>query len=267
MSGIHKINQEGREIVYKATGTGQPVVLLHGFAEDSEVWKYQVEALKDNYRLILPDLTLPPFRAGYPLSMESLADDVAAILTYESISSCVLIGHSMGGYIALAFAEKYPSMLAAFGFFHSTAYADSPEKKVTRQRSIEFIRTHGTYEFLTQSVPNLFSPHFRTRHTGVIAATIAQYKNLDPALLVACYEGMMQRPDRTHVLRSFDKPVLFIIGRHDNAVPFAQSLQQCYQPQLSYIHILENSGHMGMWEETAEGNQILTSFLQDVLVN
>jgi len=262
MSDQKEIIFQGKKTRYTVVGQGSPVVLVHGFAEDSDVWKYQRESLSKHHRLIIPDLPgAGTSELTDTFSMELAADCLLQILQHENIAHTVLIGHSMGGYITLAFAEKYPDRLRAFGLFHSTAYADNDEKKTTRQRSIEFIRTHGSYEYLKQSIPNLFSPESRISMGGAISGMIEQYKHFNPLTLIACLQAMMQRPDRTQVLRSFKKPVLFIMGKHDTAVPYEQGLQQSHLPRISYIHILEHAGHMGMWEEKEKANPALLSFL------
>jgi len=267
MPGQKEIIFQGKKIRYTVIGQGYPVVLVHGFAEDSDVWKYQREELSKHYCLITPDL---PGAGNSELtdtfSMELAADCILQILQQENIPNTIFIGHSMGGYITLAFAEKYPERLRAFALFHSTAYADSDERKANRQRGIEFIRTHGGYEFLKQSIPNLFSPESRISMSGDIKGMIEQYRYFNPLALIACHQAMMLRPDRTHVLRSFKKPVLFMMGKNDTAVPYEQSLQQSHLPRISYIHILEHSGHMGMWEEIEKANRALLSFLSGARV-
>lgn len=258
-----------KHIWYRVTGTGKPVVLLHGFAEDSSVWKYQEKELSEKYQLIIPDLPgSGRSEMTDDMSIEGMAECIHQLLCSElgnDASSVTIIGHSMGGHITLAFAEKYPTMLGAFGLFHSTAYPDSNEKKIARQRGIEFIRKHGSYAFLQQSTPNLFAEVYRTKNASSINDMIEQYKDFDPTALTTYYEAMIQRPDRTAVLRSFSKPVLFIAGKVDKAVPFEDSMKQCHLPQLSYIHMLENSAHMGMWEETGKTNTALTMFLEDLV--
>jgi pimeloyl-ACP methyl ester carboxylesterase len=264
-----QLNTVDGSIHYTVAGNGRPVMLLHGFGEDSDVWKYQLRALSPFYRIILPDLPgsgLSPFHAGNG-SMEKYAAQLIAILDKENIEKFVLIGHSMGGYITLAFASKYPEKLDAFGLFHSTAYPDSAEKIATRQRGIEFIRTHGSKAFLQQSTPNLFSENYRNKHTDIINGMITQYEGFEPGALIEYYEAMIGRKDRTAVLRTFEKPVLFIIGKQDTAISPEQMLQQSHLPQISYIHFLENSGHMGMWEETAKANDALKTFLDGVYIN
>jgi pimeloyl-ACP methyl ester carboxylesterase len=258
----------GSQVYYAVTGQGIPVVLLHGFGEDEDVWRYQVPALAAQYQLIVP--TLPGTgRSGAidDMSMEGMAACIKQIIDQElpnqkDQEGIIMIGHSMGGYITLAFAEKFPGYLKAFGLFHSSAFPDSEEKKAARRKSIGFIQKNGSHEFIQQSAPNLFTPAYRIENSGILADMIARYSNLEPASLIAYYEAMMQRPDRTSVLQSFNKPVLFIIGKHDAAIPFEDSMKQCHLPMLSTVEILEKSAHMGMWEEKEKSSQALLLFLE-----
>jgi pimeloyl-ACP methyl ester carboxylesterase len=259
------IQYNGRPVMYRVSGNGQPVVLLHGFSEDGDIWERQSRILENDYRLVIPDLPGSGESAlQEDVSMEGMAGAVKAILVEEQLAEAVVVGHSMGGYVTLALAEKDPAFVRAFGLFHSTAYPDNEEKKAARRKNIAFIQKHGTFEFLKQSVPTLFSDKFREENPDAVNSLIGQYRNFDPAALAAYYEAMMLRPDRTHVLKQFSKPILFIIGKHDNAVPFKDSLELCHLPSLSYIHILNNSGHMGMMEETEKSNEILSAFLKDI---
>lgn len=259
------IIHNGRSLFYRSLGEGKPVVLLHGFAEDGEIWSSQALYLQESFRLIIPDL---PGSGRSELtddvSMEAMAEAVNAIISEEKIIDCIIIGHSMGGYVTLAYAEKFPEPVIAFGLFHSTAYADSEEKKATRRKNIGFIHSHGTHEFLKQSVPGLFNNDFKDTHAEVVTQIIDQHKGFDPRSLIAYHQAMIQRTDKTNVLKKSTKPVLFIIGKHDNAVPLNDSLQLCHLPALSYIHILEQSGHMGMLEETQKSNLALQHFLSDI---
>jgi pimeloyl-ACP methyl ester carboxylesterase len=163
----------------------------------------------------------------------------------------------------LAFAEKYPAMLKAFGMVHSTASADTEEKKQNRRKGIEFINTHGVHEFMKGSTPNLFSEHTKELNPGLVNALINQYKDMKPEALTAYYEAMMQRPERKEVLKNFTRPVLFIGGEQDNTVPYDQVMQQSRLPLVSYLHTLHLSGHMGMWEEPNETSFILEEFIKN----
>ena len=266
---------QNKNIHYTVSGEGTPVVLLHGFAEDGDVWRYQEAALSKHCKLIIPDLPGSGKSALInDMSMEGLAASVKEIITNEMTQTSssdiaknvIMIGHSMGGYITLAFAEKYPDLLLGFGLFHSTAFPDTEEKKATRRRGIAFIQTHGSHEFIKQSSPNLFTKSYVNTNNTAIAEMIARYSSFDPLALVAYYEAMIQRPDRTAVLRSFNMPMLFIIGKNDPAIPFEDSMKQCHIPQEAVIQLMQRAAHMGMWEEKDKSTESLLSFLRHVTV-
>lgn len=267
------ITQKGKQLFYRVAGEGTTVVLVHGFGEDGTVWDLQYDAFP-GHKLIIPDL--PGSGKSDPIedmSMEGMAEALREMIVHEMAAlyykegepdSVVMIGHSMGGYITLAFAEKYSEMLKGFGLFPSTAYADSEEKKATRQKGIQFIREHGAFEFLKTTIPNLYSPETKEKSKEIILKHIASVHNFSPGTLVSYYEGMIRRPDRTHVLKQTHLPVLIMLGRHDTAVPIQDGLEQTHMPKLSYIHILEHSGHMGMREEPLEANQIISNYLRTI---
>lgn len=256
-------------ITYQVIGKGKPLLLIHGFGEDGNIWQNQIEHLKHNYQLIIPHL---PGSGGSDMiddmSIEGMAECIKELYDHEVQNSSPFGGswvgaHSMGGYIALALIEKHPNLFNSFGLIHSTAFADSEEKKAARLKSIEFIKEYGAYEFLKTTIPNLF---YRGQHGSkpsdpYIDTLIEQGKTFTDEALIAYYNAMINRPDRTNVLKSFTKPILFIIGEHDLAVPFTQSMQQCHLPQQSNVHILRNSAHMGMWEEMDKTNKIIRDFL------
>jgi pimeloyl-ACP methyl ester carboxylesterase len=264
-----------KKIFYRVEGAGRPVLLLHGFAEDGNIWNRQLDKLKQNYLLIIPDL--PGSGQSEMLdrkcTLEDYAEVVKAIVDKEIKSEkslpaeqglVAMIGHSMGGYITLAFAEKYPQLLSAFGLFHSSAYADSEEKIQTRKKAIEFIKKNGKEEFLKTSVPGLFSEKTQQERPELIEELLALANKITPGALIQYYEAMILRPDRTHILKSFSRPVLFIIGKNDTAVPVQDSLEQSHLPQISYVHILENSAHEGMWEEEELAFKYLSEFLREI---
>ena len=261
------ISYSNAVLVYYTYGEGLPVMLLHGFAETNSIWKNQTTYLSNYCKLIIPDLpgsgkSQMPGTSSINNSIEEFANAVHAIIQNENLEQCIMIGHSMGGYITLAFAEKYPEKLKAFGLFHSTAYADSDEKKIARKKGIEFIEKHGSYEFIKQSVPNLFTEDFKMKYPEIVSELIERYNNFHPRSLVSYYNAMMNRPDRTHILKDLKKTVLFIIGEKDSAVSLEHSLQQSFLPELCYIHILENAAHMGMFEDKNHSNEFLNEFLK-----
>jgi pimeloyl-ACP methyl ester carboxylesterase len=257
-----KLSYLGNNIHYRITGTGKPVVLVHGFGEDGKVWDQQVDHLRDEFQLLIPDLPGSGKSAMIgDMSMEGMAEMLKAIIDEEQLQNVVLIGHSMGGYITLAFAEKHSKYLEAFGLFHSSAYPDNEDKKTTRRKGIAFIREHGAFEFLKTSTPNLFSSSTKSERKELVDEFINSLSDFSAEALIAYYEAMMKRPDRTEVLKQAKVPVLFIIGEHDNAIPMEDVLKQTHLPETADIHILQRSGHMGMLEETAKSNEILRNFV------
>jgi pimeloyl-ACP methyl ester carboxylesterase len=276
-----EIKIAGKRIFYRVHGDGRPVMLVHGFGETGDVWKkqspLQTSPVGGGFQLIVPDL---PGSGQSELiddmSMEGMAEVLKLILDKEVFNQsesskippsggggAVMIGHSMGGYITLAFAEKYEGLLRSFGLFHSSAFADTEEKKAARRKGIEFIKEKGAFEFLNTATPNLFSPRSKNEFPGLIAEFVQSLNNFSPESLVSYYESMIKRPDRTMVLKKTKMPVLFVMGEYDNAIPLQDGLKQCHLPEKSYFHVLHQSGHMGMLEETEISNRLLEKFLNE----
>jgi pimeloyl-ACP methyl ester carboxylesterase len=256
---------ENANISYTVYGSGRAVVMIHGFGEDSSIWNVQIAFLQKDFLLIVPDIPGSGKSELFKKENVQISDYAAilkAILDEEKITTCAMLGHSMGGYITLAFAEKYTDKLNAIGLIHSTAYADDEAKIATRKKGIAFIQQNGSMAFLKTAIPNLFYNTEKSKND--IDALTENGNNFSPEALIQYYEAMMERPDRTNVLKTFHPPVLFVIGEHDKAVPFEHSLQQTHLPSHTYIHILRHSAHMGMQEETEKVNGILARFLQSV---
>ena len=247
----HAIIEKDLSLFYRIAGNGEPVVLIHGFGEHSAIWDGLIGELCKDYKLIIPDLTGSGRSTGNMenLSMDTMAEQINQILIKENIDACYMIGHSMGGYITLAFAEKYADKLKGLGLFHSTVFADSDEKKAVRLKNIEFIMKHGSARFLEQAIPNLFSDYTKQNHPGLIEETINLYSSISPTSLVTYTQAMKDRPDRSEILKKFQHPVLLIIGEFDTAIPIEQSLKMCKIADFAYIYIGARSGHMGMLEE------------------
>jgi|SRR6185437_6736153 len=264
---------QNKKIFFREEGAGPPVMLLHGFGENGNLWNHQIKSLSENYYLIIPDL--PGSGQSEMLEGECTMEDYAEVVkaiadkaifkdSNKNNLQFSLVGHSMGGYITLAFAQKYPELLNSFGLFHSSAFADDEAKKATRRKGIQFIEKNGSKAFLKMSIPNLFSENTKENRPQLITELLNIGEDILPQTLVQYYEAMILRPDRTAVLKSFSKPVLFMIGKYDNAVPLNISLEQCHLPAISTIRILQNSGHMGMWEEEKLSSTYLKGFLENI---
>ncbi|MCW3090399.1 MAG: alpha/beta hydrolase [Ferruginibacter sp.] len=261
------ITYKNSSIFYRIIGEGKTVVLIHGFPLTGDIWKEQADILKAHFKLIIPDLPGCGNSEPVPnITIEILAEIIKDIVDSEhppatSQQKVTVIGHSLGGYIALAFAEKYPQYLDAFGLFHSTAFADSEEKKQGREKAIALIKEKGSDAFASANIPGLFTKTFAEQHPALVNELIETGKMFNADTLIQYQEAMKVRPDRTAVLKNFLNPILFLIGEHDNGIPLQSSLQQSYLPAQSHVHILKNSAHMGMFEETELANQYLLRFL------
>jgi len=251
---------------YIDAGSGDTLVFLHGFCESKEVWADFIKPLQQQFRTVAIDLpghgANTQNNADY--SMSSMADDVKRQLNELRVEKCMLIGHSMGGYVSIALAEKYGQMLSGLCLFHSSALPDTEEKKENRNKTINYVEQHGVANFINPFVGPLFYHNNRER----LHAEIEMMKEIGRATPQASITGalaaMRDRPDRTHVLREARFPVLFIFGKDDSAVPLDKALAQCYLPGNSLVYFLEKTGHMGMFERTHETRKAIQKFAETI---
>jgi pimeloyl-ACP methyl ester carboxylesterase len=254
-------------IAYQKIGEGQPVVLIHGFGEDATIWDSLINHIKNNFLCInihLPGCGSSAINLGVSGSIVLLAEMVGAIFDREQIVKATILGHSMGGYIALAFAKKNEHRLNGMGLLHSTVFEDDETKKIARQKNIDFIAQHGAELFLQQTIPNLFAPNFVNMHRNVVEAQIAKTSYISSDTLMAYTYAMQNRESSRDFIEKTDLPILYVVGKQDNAVPFESSIQQYHLPKISYIHVLNEVGHMGMIEAEAKFNQLVKNYLSDI---
>lgn len=237
-------------LAYHDSGTGFPILLIHGFCESKSVWYDFVPMLNQHFRVITPDLygfgesTPPPEN----LTIEALAEAIHDIVEKLQLPQVILVGHSLGGYVSLAFAKQFPHKVAGLGMFHSTAFADTTEKKQARNAAIENIAKNGTEPFVRALIPSLFSNAQKDKCRAVIERLIAEAKMLTPETLIRTTAAMRDRSDYIEVLTQAHFPVLFIVGKDDIPVPLNSSLAQCYLPPESHVLILGRVGHHGIFE-------------------
>jgi pimeloyl-ACP methyl ester carboxylesterase len=255
-------------IHYVITGKGHTVVLLHGFGEDGTIWENQLDYFKDNYQIIIPDFRGSGQSELLPnedLSIESMAKDVKLILDAEEIKSCVVFGHSMGGYITLAFAEMFPERIIGLGLIHSTSFADSEEKKIARKKGIEFIEQNGSSAFLRATIPNLYGEKFKTASQEIFNQLLEKSLAIKKETLIAYYEAMMMRKDRTDILKETKTPVLIFIGEEDKAVSPEDALYQSSLPAKCQVKLVQGIAHTGMWESPEVLNKEIHIFLNTII--
>lgn len=244
-------------------GRGNCVVLLHGYLEAKEMWSDLALHLSKSYRVICPDLPGhgKSIFEGDEVTMEHAAISVAKLLTHLSIDKCLLVGHSMGGYVALAFAELFPEKLKGFVLLHSHPFADNDDKRKSRQLEIEQVAAGQFGSIVNINIPRLFANNnlVRLREWVKIWKTMAL---ATPVLgVMAALRGMASRRDRNSILSELKVPALMIFGRKDNLI--SSDVASLLEEQHSHIQTLwlERSGHLGPVEEPDQIKLAMTSFL------
>jgi pimeloyl-ACP methyl ester carboxylesterase len=248
---ISTVEYHNSIIRYSDAGHGESVVLLHGYLESLEIWEGFADKLAEDYRVICVDLPGHGHSGIYSTtdSMDIMADAVKHVLDVLGIGRSVIIGHSMGGYAALAFEDFYPEVTIGFVLFHSHALADTPEKRENRDREIALVRAGKKMQFINLNI----SREFATDHAGKFADRIEWARriafNTPDEGIIHALEGMKTRPDRQDVIKASTDPMLIIAGKKDNYIPF-EVYEQHFRlsPRIESL-VLEYSGHMGFVEE------------------
>jgi len=244
------INFKEGKIAYTSSGKGRAVVLLHGFLGSADIWEETKNALAKHYRVICIDL---PGHGesncfGYVHNMELMAQSVKAVMDKLRFKKYVLVGHSMGGYAALAFAELFPDYLRGLCLFHSSSYADSEQKKRDRNKAIKAVKNNYSI-YVRASIKNLFATK-NLKHLKKEISFAQQIARKTPKQgVVDALEGMKDRPNRDVILHFAKYPILFIIGKYDNILPMQSLLDQADLVKHKNVLLLENSGHMGFLEQ------------------
>ena len=250
------------KIGYESCGQGNAVVLLHGFLGSSRYWQDIIPRLCPHVHVIAPDLRGhgQSDAPDEPYSMESMADDVAELLALLNVRKAAMFGHSMGGYVTLAFADRHADRLAAFGLIHSTAYADDEKGKQNRANTIGAIRNDGIAKFADGFAPRLFAPeHVETMPERVeIARQIG--RATDPVGAIRATEAMRDRPDRNETIRRADVPVLLVAGQRDQLVAVERTFSVS-KPSVVQ-HTIPDAGHMSMLEQPEQLAEAMLAFLR-----
>lgn len=253
---------------YSRHGVGESLVLIHGFLEDASMWDGFVEEYQDRFDIICVHLLGNGVSGctGYVHSMEEQAEAIMAVLRAEKIEKCTMIGHSMGGYVTLAFAEKYLENLSGFGLFFSTALPDSEEKKLDRERAAEAIMKHKDL-FIEMTIPRLFNPDGIEKFEQDINDCITGAKLQPKQGIVANTRGMKDRQNRINVLRDPKLPILFVHGNSDPVLPNDLAAEQVKDCDHISSHFLHGVGHMGHIEAPERSFSPIVQFMETVTVN
>ena len=249
-------------ITFTDKGKGRVVVLLHGFLGSRQIWEQTSQDLSKSYRVVAIDL---PGHGqsdcfGYVHSMELIAKSVKSVMDFLRLKKYVIVGHSMGGYAGLAFADLFPENLKGLCLFHSSAYADSDEKKKDRTRSIRVVKANHQI-YTKEVVKNLFATKNIKYLKTEIAFTQKIASQVSKRSIIASLEGMKDRPNRDVILGMVHYPVMMVIGELDNVLPKEQLLEQSALLNNKHLLFLEHDGHMGFLESPKQTNKALRKFL------
>ncbi|MCI4444261.1 MAG: alpha/beta hydrolase [Lentimicrobium sp.] len=260
---MNQILYKNTKISYSDTGKGNAVVLLHGFLENQTMWQDLVPELSKKYRVITLDLLGHGETGclGYVHSMEENAEVVCAVLSKLRIRKAIFVGHSMGGYVALAFAELYPEKVRALVLQNSTSKADSNERKANRDRAIKAVKKDYT-TFVRLSISNLFSEENREKMIAEIEKVKIEALKTPLQGIVASLEGMKIRKDRETLLRSSTYPILLILGEKDPVLNYEDGLKQIENTAVKLVTFPD--GHMSHIENREELKKVLLGFFKGI---
>jgi len=258
------INYYNHKIAYDVKGQGTTLVFLHGFGENRQMWSKYTAYFSD-YQVLTIDFPNAGDSEVMEASVARMAKIVNAVLETEGIEKCIMIGHSMGGYVTLAFAKLYESKLFGYCLFHSQPNADTEEKKKGRNKAIDFVEKHGSTPYFKGLMPLLFAKGYLKDNEEVLQKLIKQGSQMSKQGVINQLKTMRDRPDNRAVLGNSKVPVCFIIGEEDVAIPTENSLNQTYLPNTADIHLLPNVGHMAMFEVQLKTVGILNRFIEFII--
>ena len=251
------------QISYSDIGKGNVIVLLHGFLENKEMWDFYIPEFAKKNRVIPIDLLGHGNSEclGYVHTMEDHADAVHAVLSELRIRKAIFVGHSMGGYVALAFAELYPEHIRGLALLNSTARADSEERKINRDRAVKAVK-QSFINFISLSIANLFSENNRERLSSEIEKVKKEALKTPLQGIVASLEGMKIRMDREVLLHLTPYPKLMVLGEKDPVLPYEETKEQIENTKVNLVSFPD--GHMSYIENQEELLKVLLNFFKRI---
>jgi pimeloyl-ACP methyl ester carboxylesterase len=249
------------EIQYRVEGQGPAIVFLHGFMESARIWRPFLEKLKSKFTVIR--INLPGHGKssvyGEVHTMEFMAESVKAVLDHEKIEKAMFVGHSMGGYVGLALAEKYPSLMNGLVLFSSISFSDTLERKKDRNRAIVAAEAHKM-KYITSVIPNLFFERTGAKASKRIFKLVKIASKQPIEGITAALKGMIERPDRTNILSTANFPTLILTGHDDLLIPLERTQEMAKLAPNAQTIILEHCGHVGFIEQEKESIKIILTF-------
>jgi pimeloyl-ACP methyl ester carboxylesterase len=257
----------GRRINYSDSGKGHVVVLLHGYLESSEVWDGFADKLAEKFRVIAVDLPGSGLSDTFDEthSMEFMAGVINELIDHLNLKKVFITGHSLGGYVTLAFLELFSDRLSGYCLFHSSPFPDTSETAEKRKREIEIVKMGKKNLMYPDNVVRMFA----TSNLEKFAKELQRSKDIASRIpgdgIIAVLNGMMIRPSRLVYMEQGRVPCLWILGKMDNYIPCEQIQKRVNLPSNAKTVVLENSGHMGFIEEEENSVKAITDFVNQIL--
>ena len=254
------------ELAYTDAGLGQAVVLLHGYPFNRSLWNEQAAALSNSYRVITPDLRGLGESDASPgaATMNRMAQDVAELLDRLEISRAIIGGLSMGGYVALAFYNQFPSRVRALILADTRAQADTNEGKQARFQQAEKALAEGMAGIADSMLPKLLTPETVSKRPELVKRVRDMMLKTKPEGAAGALLGMAERDDHTPLLSQISCPALILVGREDPITPVQDSEKMHREIAGSHLVVLENAAHVSNLERTDQFNEEILKFLRSV---
>jgi pimeloyl-ACP methyl ester carboxylesterase len=251
-----------REIGYADAGSGLPVLFIHGFPHNRTLWAPQLSALVDRCRCIAVDLRgFGESTIGPPYSMDVYADDVASLLDRLAIPQAVIVGLSMGGYVAFALWRRHRARVRGLLLAGTRAGADSAETREKRSQMIALARAKGSAAVADSMITGMVGKTTRQRHPEIVDAVHAMLESAPVEGIVGALDAMRERPDSTPTLATIDVPTLIVVGDDDVLTPVAESRAMQAGIAGSRVEVLSGAGHVSNIERPAAFNHVTSEFL------
>jgi 3-oxoadipate enol-lactonase len=258
-----QITSDDADIFYEVLGSGAPVVLLHPFPANHELWKPAAQALVSRYRVILPDLR------GHgdsgigtgPAVMQKHAADIARVLDHEEVRRVPFVGVSIGGYVLFEFWRKYRARVQALVLCNTKAQGDTPEARAGRLQAAADVMERGTEPFFESMLPKLLGKTTQSTRPDLVDGALRMMRKMSPEDVAMVQRGMAERPDSVETLKTINVPTLIVTGDEDifTGVAEAELLRQNVQNSL--MKVIPKAGHYSPWEQPGEVGKLVRQFL------
>ncbi len=260
----NSFHYKGKEIVYTLSGKGKVIVLLHGYLESKKVWNSFAQKLSGNFRVICVDLPGHGSSGTYGdnHTMEFMATALKALIDSLEIRKVFMTGHSLGGYVTLAFLEMFNEALSGYCLFHSQPFSDQQAAIEKRKREIELVKAGKKNLMYPENVEKMFASSNLEKFSGALQRSKEIASEIPPEGIIAMLNGMMARPSRLSILEEGRVPLLWILGSDDNYIP-ADIVEKVNMPSNAEVVALKNSGHMGFIEEEEKSLNVILDFVEN----